>query len=65
MKLIYEIEGERATKCYYLNDDGTKQYVDFWDIKTDVAGWVQNLKSWKPANIREKNYSILKQQRGE
>ena len=65
MKLIYELEGDRATKCYYLHDDGSKQYVDFWDITTDVVGLVQQFCSWKPNRVREKNYSVLKQQRGE
>ncbi len=64
MKLIYEIEGDRATQCYYLHDDGTRQYVDYWHLKTDCEGWVFEVKSWKPFNIRKKNYSVLREKRG-
>lgn len=61
MKLIYDFEEDRATKCYYLKDDGSKEYVDFWDLKTDVNGSVQNIKSWGSQKERSRLILELKQ----
>ena len=63
MKLVFEVEGERATKCYYILDSGERRYADFWQIKTDCGGWIQETKAWGPENVRKKNYATLRFQR--
>jgi hypothetical protein len=60
MKLVYEIDNEsRSKKCYIENEDGTKEYIDFWNIRIDIKGSVHEFDSWKPQKDREKNYDKL------
>lgn len=63
MKFVLDIDAPRHLKCYFINDNGVKDYVDFWDVKTDTRGNEIRFNSYKDKKTRQNNYDILAKMR--